>query len=223
MYILHHARITFVSRTLCNAHRRHVRSTTTLLCPSWPKDSVGYFLIRRQTSLFRDDFKLFIGNSENCRVSRRHFSSGPVPRLVEMDTLVCALLPKLLDSKPASFRRHARPSTSPTQQVFCCTAKPVVDKMFRSSHDLAAATADFFSATSLHAAAALALSVCCTLKDLAALFRLPCLALCIARTRLLFPSSAIALRTTLSSRSPTMTEHYTCPTPLPGTFSRSSP
>ena len=129
MYILHHARMAVVSRTLCNAYQRHacflVRSTTTLLCPAWPKDSVGHFFIQHQTSFFRDDFKLFAGNSGDCRVSRRHFPPGPVPRLVEMDTLICALLPKLHYCKPASLRRQARPSTSPTQQVFCCTAKPV--------------------------------------------------------------------------------------------------
>ena len=56
------------------------------------------------------------------------------------------------------------------QSLWSTVSSGSLDKMFRSSHDLAAATADFFTTTGLHAAAALAQSVCCTLKDLAALF-----------------------------------------------------
>ena len=115
-----------VSRTLCNAYRRHacfLARGTTLLCPAWPKDSVGYFLIQHQTSFFRDDFKLFIGNSGDCRVSRRHSPPGPVPRLVEMDTLIHSCQ-SFTTANLLHFAAKQGP-TSPTQQVFCCTAKPV--------------------------------------------------------------------------------------------------
>ena len=68
---------------------------------------------------------------------------------------------------------HHLPSRSfvAQQSLWSTVSSGSLDKMFRSSHDLAAATADFFTTTGLHAAAALAQSVRCTLKDLAALFR----------------------------------------------------
>ena len=74
---------------------------------------------------------------------------------------------------------HSPPHHLPTrtfatqQSLWSTVTSGTLDKMFPSSHDLAAATADYFSTTGFHAAAALALSVCCTFKDLAALFRLP--------------------------------------------------
>ena len=68
---------------------------------------------------------------------------------------------------------HHLPSRSfvAQQSLWSTVSSGSLDKMFRSSHDLAAATADFFTTTGLHAAAALAQSVCCIVKDLAALFR----------------------------------------------------
>ena len=106
---------------------------------------------------------------------------------------------------------HHLPSRSfvAQQSLWSTVSSGSLDKMFRSSHDLAAATADFFSTTGLHAAAALALCAALlrTLQLCSACHARPCLALCVARTTLLFPSSATALRTTLFSLSPTMGEH----------------